>query len=482
MMTPEIKASSTPPAVDPFAQVARDLLRQGRGGEALAAWCRTLEIDPDFAPGFHGAGLALELIGDEPGALASWRHAADIASTLAGPRGALALAALRERRPTEARLFAEAALACDPGDPSARAVLGRMALDGRDPAAALAWLEPAVRRGSETPQRQAMAERLMADALDALGRKDEAFDLYAAAAGGLRRLHARACGGPSPLSGLDLCQALADGYSRAPDALWRPAPGSGSGGEAGHVFVVGFPRSGTTLLEQVLAGHPEVAALEERPTLLPAIERYLDPPEDLGALAEMDETTAEALRQEYWARVRGFGVEPAGKVFVDKQPFYTLWLPLIVKLFPDAKLVIPRRDPRDVVLSCFRRPFRITPLTWEFLDLERGAQVFDAAMRILDIVMERSALPAFDYRHEDLIEDFDGVAGALCRFLDLAWDDRVRDFAATARRRLVCTPSAPQVVRGLNRDGVGAWRAYAGHIDAMLPILEPRARRLGYAP
>src|SRR6202012_70679 len=227
---------------------------------------------------------------------------------------------------------------------------------------------------------------------------------------------------------------------------------------------------------------PDIVTLEERPTLLPAIERYLDPPDGLDALAEMDEATAEALRREYWARVRAFGAEPDGKVFVDKQPFYTLWLPLIVKLFPDAKLVIPRRDPRDVVLSCFRRPFLMTPVTWEFLDLERGAQVFDAAMRILDLTCERSALPVFDYRHEDLIEDFDGVCGALCHFLGVAWNDRLRDFADTARSRRVTTPSATQVGRGLNRDGVGAWRAYGPQAEVMQPILAPWVERLGYAP
>lgn len=221
--------------------------------------------------------------------------------------------------------------------------------------------------------------------------------------------------------------------------------------------------------------------LEERATLLPAIERYLDPPQGLDAMADMDEETAERLRREYWARVRAFGVDPTGKVFVDKQPFYTLWLPLIVKLFPHAKLVVPRRDPRDVVLSCFRRPFHMTPVTYELLNLERAARLFDAAMRILDLTCEQSALPVFDYRHEDLIEDFDGVGAALCSFLDVPWDARLRDFSETARRRRVCTPSAPQVLRGLNRDGVGAWRAYARHIEIVRPILDPWAKRLGYS-
>jgi tetratricopeptide (TPR) repeat protein len=423
--------------------------------------------------------VALELMGDEPGALASFRHAADIGSGFAQPRGALALSALRERRPTEARLFAEAALACDANDPSARTVLGRLALDGQDPAAALAWLEPAIRRGGATPSRQAASERLAADALDALGRKGEAFDLYAAAAGRLRRLHQRTCGGPSPLSGLDLCQALVQGYGAAPETLWRPAPGSQGGGEAGHVFVVGFPRSGTTLLEQALAGHPDIVTLEERPTLLPAIERYLDPPTGLGALADLDEAAAEDLRRDYWARVRAFGVEPGGKVFVDKQPFYSLWLPLIVKLFPDARLVIPRRDPRDVVLSCFRRRFGMNGPMYQLLTLAGGAAFYDAAMQIGER-LPIFGLPHLIVRHESLVEDFDATVREVCGFLDMPFTEAMRGFAGRIQDRGVATPSGVQVSRGLTAEGIGAWRRYADQMAEVLPVLEPWARRFGY--
>ena len=196
----------------------------------------------------------------------------------------------------------------------------------------------------------------------------------------------------------------------------------------------------------------------------------------------MDEATAERWRADYWARVRGFGVEPAGKVFVDKQPFYTLWLPLIGKLFPKARIVFARRDPRDVVLSCFRRPFRMTPVTYELMDLERSAGLYAAAMDIAADFIARSPNPTLAYRHEDLVDDFDGVAARLCDFLDLSWTDRLRDFAQTARARRIRTPSALQVIRGLNRDGVGAWRGYAAHLEPVLPILDPYVRQFGYPP
>jgi hypothetical protein len=213
---------------------------------------------------------------------------------------------------------------------------------------------------------------------------------------------------------------------------------------------------------------------------MPAIDAFLDPPERLADLIDMDEHTADRWRREYWARVRGFGVDPTGKVFVDKQPFYTLWLPLIGKLFPKARIVFARRDPRDVVLSCFRRPFRMTPVTYELMDLERAARLYAAYMDMADTFTTRSPLASLVYRHEDLVDDFDAVATRLCDFLGLRWTDRLRDFAETAKSRAIRTPSALQVVRGLNRDGIAAWRAYAPHLERVLPILEPYVRAFGY--
>jgi tetratricopeptide (TPR) repeat protein len=463
-----------------MATLANTFLRQGDGPGALGVYCEMLQKNISCALAFHGAGVALELMGDEDGAIASYRHAAELDGANAEPLGALALLTLR-RRKADARAYAEQALAIDPGQPSARLVLAQLDMDEGRAGAAVERLAPLSGRPALAPAHQAMAHRLRADAFDKLGRAAEAFEAYAASASIFREQYAAQCAGPQPMAGLDLCGALEQSYRLAGPQAWRPAPGdSASGGAARHVFVVGFPRSGTTLLEQVLASHPEVAALEERPTLTGAIDAYLDPPGNIDAMIDMDEASAARWREAYWANVRAFGVEPAGKVFVDKQPFYTLWLPLIGKLFPDARIVIVRRDPRDIVWSCFRRPFRMTPVTYELMDLERAARLYDKAMGIVQSFVEKSSNPVFAYRHEDLIDDFDGVSAGLCDFLGLAWTERLRAFADTARDRDIRTPSAAQVVRGLNRDGVGAWRRYAEPLAAVMPILEPWAQAYGY--
>ncbi|MDB5458907.1 MAG: sulfotransferase family protein, partial [Caulobacteraceae bacterium] len=421
---------------------------------------------------------------DEAAALVSHRHATEIDPAYADPVGTMALLALQHQDPGTARAYAEQALALDPAQPAAALALARLAVQEGRPAEAIDRLALARDHGrAAPPQQDALAHRVRGDALDALGRKTEAFDAYAASAAIFRRRHARACAGPQPLAGLDLCHRLRDGYRAADAALWQPAGSLAEtgGGAVGHVFVVGFPRSGTTLLEQVLASHPQVVALEEQTTLMPAIDAYLDPPDNIDALAHMDEAAADHWRRDYWARVRSFGVDPAGKVFVDKQPFYTLWLPLIGKLFPEARIVVARRDPRDVVLSCFRRPFRMTPVTYELMDLERSARLYAGAMDILAVFLERSRNPSLIYRHEDLVADFDAVAGRLCDFLGLPWTDLLREFPETARKRPIRTPSAPQVRKGLNRDGIEAWRGYAVALAPVLLALEPYVQAFGYS-
>ena len=115
-----------------------------------------------------------------------------------------------------------------------------------------------------------------------------------------------------------------------------------------------------------------------------------------------------------------------------------------------------------------------------FTDLEDAAQFYSGVMTLADIYKGMIALPWYEHRHEALVEDFEGETRALCAFLDLPWTEGLAAFADTARRRDVQTPSAPQVRRGLYREGMGHWRHYADDMAQALPILQPWVERLGY--
>jgi hypothetical protein len=157
-----------------------------------------------------------------------------------------------------------------------------------------------------------------------------------------------------------------------------------------------------------------------------------------------------------------------------------LHLALIARLFPGAAIVFALRDPRDVVLSCFRRLFVVNPYTFEFLALDRTARFYDATMRHALLAREKLPLRFHDLRNEDLVADFDGRVRALCDFLEAEFDPAMARFAERSKSRGVATPSAIQIARGLSSDGIGQWRRYEAELEAVLPLLAPWVRHFGY--
>ena len=438
-----LKASSGAPAL---LAVKGDVLRVlGRPAEAEAALRGVLAGDPDH----HGARFGLALLALEAGDAGA-----------AGQRLAPLLAAEPERPQT---LWLAARIALLAGEATEAA--GRLE---RLLAMRLA------------PAQEADARLLLSEARDRLGDPAAAFAAAVAGKAIQRRLFA------AQAASRETIQARLtrlDAWFRAADpAAWRTAPKAGPQPAAGHVVLVGFPRSGTTLLEQALAGHPQVAALEEAPTLAAAHDAFLASGAGLERLAAIGEAEAEAWRARYWAQVADHGVDVAGRLFLDKAPAATEDLPLVAKLFPDAKLLFAIRDPRDVVLSCLRQNFRMNAMTYAFTDLVETAGCYDACMRLADTYRARLPLELMEVRHEDLLADFAGGLARICGFLGIELQPAMLDVARTAQRRVVRTPSAAQVRQGLNTAGLGRWRAYAGPLGPVLPVLAPWAERFGYPP
>jgi hypothetical protein len=256
--------------------------------------------------------------------------------------------------------------------------------------------------------------------------------------------------------------------------------GAGEAGEAGHVFLTGFSRSGTTLIESVLGAHPDVVHLEERDTLRAPALTFLDRHGDIASLIRTSRRNLQGLRDDYWSRVRGFGVDPAGKVFIDKGPFNTPRLAVIRRLFPKAKILFAVRDPRDVVLSSFRRRFRINPTTFALLDLEDSAHLYAATMQFADSLRGKIAIDEYMLIYERLIADFDTEARAVCDFIGVPWRDDLIEFAERAKRGGVNSASSDQIARGLYTGNTSHWRRYREQMEPVLPILKPWIDKFGY--
>ncbi len=434
---------------------------------AIALFDRALAVDPTLVAAAYGRALAHEAVGATAAARDDFRRVTRLSPTTSPGFAGLASTSARLGDVDAARGAARTALRLSPGDAATAITLARCDVARQRPGLAVERLQGLLaRRGqaSAAGDDAAVALGVLGDAFDAMGRVDDAYAAYAAA-----KARLAACAGhDAPPVALLQTEAVTAGVAALPPgALARPVPPVA--GEAGtHVFLLGYPRSGTTLVEQVLATVPGVTTLEEAPTLAAAAPLV----GDLPALAALDDATATELRADYWARVRAAGA--GGDSFVDMDPFKALALPLIARLFPAAKVVVVRRDPHDVVWSCFRRSFVAGPVATEFTSLPRTAHHYAATMRLIATCRDTLPLRMHDLRYEALVADFDGVTQGLCGFTGLPWSPALREFAATARARRIKTASAAQVRTPLF-DGSGQWRRYAKYLAPVEDVLESLA-------
>ena len=153
-------------------------------------------------------------------------------------------------------------------------------------------------------------------------------------------------------------------------------------------------------------------------------------------------------------------------------------MPTLDLIANDARIVIMRRDPRDVVLSCFRINFTPGTAAWAFTDLTETALHYDALMQLIDRCRENLPLAYHEVRYDQLVTAFEPTVRALADFIGLEWTDDFVRFDRTAQTRGVRTASESQVRKGLYNGG-GQWRRYAEELAPALPILAPWIERFG---
>lgn len=247
------------------------------------------------------------------------------------------------------------------------------------------------------------------------------------------------------------------------------------------VQMVGFPRSGTTLLENVLAAHPEIETFEEIPALTAAIdriERVL-----LGKLPpETPEATFAAARARYFEEIEALRRKDGARVLIDKMPIRSADAAFISKLFPEWRYIFSIRHPYDVVLSCFKQRFTPNAAMENFRTIDGSIRLYDLAMTEW---FKQHSLddPEVHYiRYDDLVTDFESTTRAALDFLGVAWNEAVRDFSKAAERRAAKTPSYQKVRQGLSIGVQTHWRNYGFLFDteAARPLAK-WAEFFGYA-
>ena len=247
-----------------------------------------------------------------------------------------------------------------------------------------------------------------------------------------------------------------------------------------------FPRSGTTLLEQVLDSHSGLVSSDEREAfardIFPAM--WLSPATPAPTADALDALPPDkliALRRRYIDYMAAALNEPIGdRVHLDKNPPMTLVLPGFLRLLPEARLLIALRDPRDVVISCFMQYLPLNPNSVCFLTLERTAERYATDMGTWCKLREMIASPWLEIRYEATVQDLEREARRAVSFLGLPWEEQVLNYSDRLKQKVVGSPTYEAVSQPLYTRAIGRWNHYQEFLEPCLPILEPSIRAFGY--
>jgi predicted O-linked N-acetylglucosamine transferase (SPINDLY family) len=246
--------------------------------------------------------------------------------------------------------------------------------------------------------------------------------------------------------------------------------------DSAPVFIVGLPRSGTTLTEQILAAHPAVHGAGERSDLHNTLRRLAGPAQEAASVHKAADLSAEILDEtarEYLKDLHA--LSPGARYVIDKMPGNALHLGFLSTLLPSAKILLCERDPRDVGLSIFQhRFFGYHPYAHDLGDLGWYIGQHHALMAHWREVLPR---PLLSVALKDWVEDFPGTLARVLAFLDLPHDSACERFYELDRK--VRTASVDQVRRPVNRRGIGRWRRHAADLEPLFAEFDAAGLRPG---
>jgi len=272
------------------------------------------------------------------------------------------------------------------------------------------------------------------------------------------------------------CEMRENYYSAEVSASWQTK----SSCEDEPVFLIGFPRSGTTLLDTFLRGQKGLALLEEKPAVAKLrAELGTSLGHDISIMNTVEQSTLSAARKAYFDELKSHKLKG---LVIDKLPMNLVSAGEILRVFPRAKFILALRDPADAVLSCFMQVFDLNPAMATLDSPEDAAKTYAHSMQIWKQTVEALS-PAFvTTRYEDLISDPEKAIRPVLSFLGVEWDDDILDHQKTAQNRgRINTPSRSQVVKPLYTTSMARWERYADHMPEAMKILAPWRKEYGYS-
>lgn len=314
----------------------------------------------------------------------------------------------------------------------------------------------------------ARTAQLRAEIADRTGNADEAFAQY-------QLMNAASLAADPPPPGPTFREIVAGETAAMTVPPQLPARPRQAGEPADPVFIVGSPRSGTTLLDTLLRALPELQVIEEMP-MLAMVEAEFP-----GLATSPDPALIGTARARYFALAEELEGAAVGRRIVDKMPLHLTHMPTIHRLFPEAAIVLVERHPCDAVLSCFMANLALSHAMHSYTTLKSSAQTYDAVFANFTRASELLPLKVHRVRYERMIADLEAEMRPLLTFLGLNWREEVLDNqGSAARREMVRTASYAQVGQPLYTRAVARWERYRAQMEPVLPVLLPWVERLGY--
>ena len=251
-------------------------------------------------------------------------------------------------------------------------------------------------------------------------------------------------------------------------------------------LLCGHPRSGTTLLEQVLDSHSDITSAEETKLMhddayLPLIRDFPEGTSVLQALETVPLNVIRRARENYFHCTEKFlGRQIGGRLLVDKNPGINLLIPMVVRVFPETKFLVALRDPRDVIISCFMQALPPTPISSAYLSLDATVNQYANVMGFWLDMLPRMGNQWMYIRYEEMVADLPPVAKSVLSFLGVQFEESVLKFYEHARAKRVNSPSRDDVRKPLYKTAVGRWRNYQKYLEPYLPALERFVKAFNY--
>jgi tetratricopeptide (TPR) repeat protein len=450
-----------PRFADFHSNLGNALRDQDMVDHAVAAYNEAIRITPDRAEFHFNLGIALHQLGKFDDARAAHRQAISLRPNFVDAYNAVAIALIELGRFSESRTVLDEALAIAPRNIRCRRTLGEIVRFGAG--------DPHVRaleQLSEDAASLSIADRIdlhfsLGKAYDDIGRHAEAFRHWLDG-NALKRRHVT-YHEAATLGAMDRCHNIF-----TPELLQR-LQNHGQPSSV-PVFIVGMPRSGTTLIEQILASHPMVFGGGETKHLNQAvknIQRRRGGAQSFPDLAlTMTSDDVRDLGAYYLAEIGRKA--PAATRITDKMPMNFIFAGLIHLALPNAVIIHAQRDPVDTCLSCFSKLFADNQNhTYNLAELGRYYRHYWMLMAHWRCVLPRGRI--LDVRYEDVVTDLEGQARHIIAHCGLEWDARCLSFHQTERP--VRTSSAAQVRQPIYRRSVGRWRPYEPFLRPLLAEL-----------